>query len=129
MVDLNYRFIGNFQEFSCPLCGKVMRDPTRISCGHLYCRSCLDYFTLKEGPIACRRCNQRIEPKSGFLEVNIQNRISNLKVLCQNVQCSWYGFISEIGTHMLNCDFNLRCDVCEEIMEASLLPQHKEICS
>ncbi|XP_049325467.1 zinc-binding protein A33-like [Astyanax mexicanus] len=53
------------QDLSCPICYEVYNDPVVPSCGHSFCRTCLQRsWTLsseRECPI-CRRCSSREDP-------------------------------------------------------------------
>ncbi|XP_030641272.1 tripartite motif-containing protein 35-like [Chanos chanos] len=52
------------EDFSCPVCCDVFRDPLVLSCGHSVCKLCLQRFWekgIQECPL-CRRKSSRTEP-------------------------------------------------------------------
>ncbi|XP_040000548.1 uncharacterized protein LOC120799424 [Xiphias gladius] len=53
-------------QFCCPVCLEVLRDPVTIPCGHSYCLDCIeDYWkrTRQEGQYSCPQCRQVFNPR------------------------------------------------------------------
>ncbi|KAF7222286.1 E3 ubiquitin/ISG15 ligase TRIM25 [Nothobranchius furzeri] len=53
-------------QFCCPVCLEVLRDPATIPCGHSYCLDCIeDYWnTAKQrDQYSCPQCRQVFKPK------------------------------------------------------------------
>ncbi|KAJ3595345.1 hypothetical protein NHX12_004649 [Muraenolepis orangiensis] len=53
-------------QFSCPVCLEVLRDPVTIPCGHSYCWDCIeDYWNRTEhrGSVCCPQCRQLFNPR------------------------------------------------------------------
>ncbi|KAG7268796.1 hypothetical protein CRUP_012603 [Coryphaenoides rupestris] len=53
-------------QFSCPVCLDVLRDPVTIPCGHSYCSVCIeDYWdrNKSQGYFCCPQCRQLFNPR------------------------------------------------------------------
>lgn len=53
-------------QFCCPVCLEVLRDPVTIPCGHSYCLDCIeDYWNRakQKGQYSCPQCRQVFHPR------------------------------------------------------------------
>ncbi|XP_008283501.1 tripartite motif-containing protein 47-like, partial [Stegastes partitus] len=53
-------------QFCCPVCLEVLRDPVTIPCGHSYCLQCIeDYWNRpkQKGQYTCPQCRQVFNPR------------------------------------------------------------------
>uniref|UniRef100_UPI003AAAD56A tripartite motif-containing protein 16-like n=1 Tax=Centroberyx gerrardi TaxID=166262 RepID=UPI003AAAD56A len=53
-------------QFSCPVCLDVLKDPVTIPCGHSYCLDCIeDYWnrSKQKGNCSCPQCRQAFNPR------------------------------------------------------------------
>ncbi|XP_031437671.1 nuclear factor 7, brain-like [Clupea harengus] len=67
------------EDFSCPVCYNIYKDPVLLTCTHSICNTCLQKFWKAKGsrecPVCRRRCSKEIYP------VNLV-----LKNLCESFQ-------------------------------------------
>ncbi|XP_076846211.1 E3 ubiquitin-protein ligase TRIM35-like [Brachyhypopomus gauderio] len=82
------------EEFSCPVCCDIFRDPVLLSCSHSVCKTCLQQFWETKGsqecPV-CRRRSSRDDPPcnlalknlcEAFLASRSQRSSAGSEVLC-----------------------------------------------
>ncbi|XP_076849977.1 E3 ubiquitin-protein ligase TRIM35-like [Brachyhypopomus gauderio] len=82
------------EEFSCPVCCDIFRDPVLLSCTHSVCKTCLQQFWETKGsqecPV-CRRRSSKSEPPlnralknlcESFLASRSQRSSAGSEVLC-----------------------------------------------
>ncbi|XP_069548394.1 tripartite motif-containing protein 16-like protein [Brachyistius frenatus] len=53
-------------QFCCPVCLEVLRDPVTIPCGHSYCLDCIDDYwnrAERKGQRSCPQCRQAFNPR------------------------------------------------------------------
>ncbi|XP_056336707.1 tripartite motif-containing protein 16-like protein isoform X2 [Danio aesculapii] len=56
----------NQEQFSCPICMDLLRDPVTIPCGHNYCMECIKSFWEQKSQrklCSCPECRQSFNPR------------------------------------------------------------------
>ncbi|XP_076846213.1 E3 ubiquitin-protein ligase TRIM35-like [Brachyhypopomus gauderio] len=82
------------EEFSCPVCCDIFRDPVLLSCTHSVCKTCLQQFWETKGSRECPVCRRRFSKSNpplnralknlceSFLESTSQRSSAGSEVLC-----------------------------------------------
>ncbi|XP_076119162.1 nuclear factor 7, ovary-like [Alosa pseudoharengus] len=47
------------EEFSCPVCTEIYKDPVLLTCSHSFCKVCLQQFWKTKGSSECPVCRRR----------------------------------------------------------------------
>ena len=91
-------FIEKVQEFECPLCLHVTREPSLTGCcGQHFCHSCISQVTTDREP--CPLCKE--ENFTVLLDKKQNRRVLELKVSCTMKErgCDWTGELGHLTAH------------------------------
>ena len=98
----------NLEALQCPVCFEIVLEPVQTSCGHLFCKRCV------EGVTRCPVCRKQ------FTSVpdNFNNRrVRSLRVKCSFTAngCKWMGDLGDVGDHeVARCEFQPKpCPYCD----------------
>ena len=96
----NLEFVAPLaDEFKCPVCLSLMNEPKVTSCGHHFCKVCIDPVKQEPNP-KCPVCDE--------LEFNmisdraLEKKIKALKIYCINREngCHWTGELATLDEHL-----------------------------
>ena len=127
---VEYEFIDetkkNLEDLVCPICQEILSDPLITSCGHLFCRMCLERHG--GGPKDCPVCRQEYTVMSDQFHAR---RISGLKVKCSNARrgCKWSGELKDAKGHVgsSSCQFaDVLCkNSCGKYFRRTVIVDHE----
>ena len=134
-------FISEFpNEYKCPICEKVLRDPHRVSCcDEEYCKVCIE--PRLKNLHSCPACDYNNE--NGDISISQSRRtkriIGQLRCHCSNQRkgCEWEGELQEMDNHLnenptnenqlKGCNFTrVHCRYCQEMLPRNETGEHQE---
>ncbi|XP_065097931.1 E3 ubiquitin/ISG15 ligase TRIM25-like isoform X2 [Paramisgurnus dabryanus] len=94
-------------QFICPVCLDLLKDPVTIPCGHSYCMSCItNYWNQKDQKrdYSCPQCRQTFKPRPAL------NKNTILAEMVEKLKTKVHADVSA------QCSAgDVPCDVCTEI--------------
>ena len=90
----------------CIFCQDTFYDPTRLGCGHTYCKECISKW--KKSNTTCPICRKKIVKNQISQDIIANNIINDLIVTCNNKTCPWKGSILDLVKHMSYCVFDIK---------------------
>ncbi|KAK5600263.1 hypothetical protein CRENBAI_002621 [Crenichthys baileyi] len=93
-------------QFCCPVCLEVLRDPVTIPCGHSYCLDCIvDYWNTakQKDQYSCPQCRQVFNPKP---------LLSRNTVLAEVVEKLLKSEVQPTAQHLAKPE-EVKCSVCK----------------
>lgn len=68
---------GDLDELTCACCYSILHEPTTLTCGHTFCRSCIATWYLQSKQTSCPECRQKFY---GVPQINIMIRLVAIKL-------------------------------------------------
>jgi len=123
-------------EYSCCICTNILSKPVTISCGHSFCKSCLDrHFAEKPD---CPQCRAPVNSNEQAQKTDLKTEriIGKQAVQCPS-ECGWIGEFGLAGKslrdHLSTCDRALVCCIyknngCNKELNRSQIETHETEC-
>ncbi|XP_029856802.1 TNF receptor-associated factor 1 isoform X2 [Aquila chrysaetos chrysaetos] len=103
------------QKYLCSNCNNVLKKALQTLCGHRYCSACLSWIVRNNKNAICQKCKEEdpstlsegslLAEERAFGDAAINKEISELKVRCVTLGCSWSGIMKNFEEH--SCEGNL----------------------
>ena len=92
----------------CTICQDVFTDPMRISCGHTFCKGCLDQWinSYQGNRRDCPTCRQTFHQQATHKDLLAVEFLGREQVFCPHTSCTWTGRYDQVRNHMQTCEFN-----------------------
>lgn len=89
----------------CSICQDIFDDPYRITCGHTFCKKCLNDWEKKSRNELCPLCRNYYVKNFSGKDLIAQSLINESKVTCIYKGCPWKDKLSNLYYHIQNCLF------------------------
>ncbi|NXQ46602.1 TRAF1 factor, partial [Catharus fuscescens] len=126
------------QKFLCSNCNNILKKALQTLCGHRYCSACLTWIVRNNKNAICQKCKEE-DPNSlgeesllaeerAFGDAAINKEISELRVHCVTLGCSWSGIMKDFEEHQSLCEYALiPCHTgCGHVVMRRKLADHLE---
>ena len=91
---------------TCPICQEILDEPTRITCGHTFCKKCITKWEKKSNDYICPLCRDYYEPAYSGKDLLAQDMLNDASITCIYKGCPWKNKLGELNNHIQNCLFN-----------------------
>ena len=88
----------------CTICQEIFVEPMRISCGHTFCKNCINEWFNQRNGASCPTCRQDIIRAATHRDLLAIGFMEREDVFCSFGGCSWIGPFGMLSNHMSNCD-------------------------
>lgn len=87
-------------NFKCPLCGGILYNPVKDSCGHYFCFHCIYQYKLTSR--ICPLSTYTFQNTNNYPDIQLKHFINNKIIQCKNFNlgCSWTGLVGEYQKHL-----------------------------
>ena len=114
----------NLEALQCPVCFEIVLEPVQTSCGHLFCKRCV------EGVATCPVCREQFTSMPDHFN---NRRVRSLRVKCPCTAngCKWVGDLGDVGDHeAARCEFQPKpCPYCDfTTIQKVELQKHLDTC-
>uniref|UniRef100_A0A8C0UM37 TNF receptor-associated factor n=1 Tax=Cyanistes caeruleus TaxID=156563 RepID=A0A8C0UM37_CYACU len=105
------------QKFLCSNCNNILKQALQTLCGHRYCSACLAWIVRNNKTAICQKCKEEdpntlgeeslLAEERAFGDAAINKEISELRVHCVTLGCSWSGIMKDFEEHQSLCEYAL----------------------
>ncbi|NWI26644.1 TRAF2 factor, partial [Sula dactylatra] len=105
------------QKYLCSNCNNILKKALQTLCGHRYCSACLFWIVRNNKNAVCQKCKEEdpstlsegshLAEERAFGDAAINKEISELKVHCVTLGCSWSGIMKNFEEHQSLCEYAL----------------------
>ncbi|XP_069729435.1 TNF receptor-associated factor 1 isoform X2 [Phaenicophaeus curvirostris] len=105
------------QKYLCSNCNNVLKKALQTLCGHRYCSACFSWIVRNNKNAICQKCKKEdpstvseeslLAEERAFGDAAINKEISELKVHCVTLGCSWSGIMRNFEEHQSLCEYAL----------------------
>ncbi|NWS10202.1 TRAF2 factor, partial [Pachyramphus minor] len=125
-------------KYLCSNCNNILRKALQTLCGHRYCSACLAWILRNNKNAICQKCKEEdpdtlseeslLAEERAFGDAAINKEISELKVHCVTLGCSWSGIMKDFEEHQSLCEYALiPCHTgCGHVVMRKKLADHLE---
>ncbi|NXP39673.1 TRAF2 factor, partial [Leiothrix lutea] len=126
------------QKFLCSNCNNILKKALQTLCGHRYCSACLTWIVRNNKNAICQKCKEEdpntlgeeslLAEERAFGDAAINKEISELRVHCVTLGCSWSGIMKDFEEHQSLCEYALiPCHTgCGHVVMRRKLADHLE---
>ncbi|NXX25971.1 TRAF2 factor, partial [Nicator chloris] len=126
------------QKFLCSNCNNILKKALQTLCGHRYCSACLTWIVRNNKNAICQKCKEEdpntlgeeslLAEEKAFGDAAINKEISELRVHCVTLGCSWSGIMKDFEEHQSFCEYALiPCHTgCGHVVMRRKLADHLE---
>lgn len=123
------KFVDGLDErLKCPICKSIFDEPWQTSCGHRFCRNCLELLFGSENP-RCPVDNEPLSISQSFRDKCCEREVLDVHCFCRFNEkgCDWKGEFRRLELHEGSCQYgDMKCQACCETMERRHLKAHRE---
>uniref|UniRef100_A0A673HJX9 RING-type domain-containing protein n=1 Tax=Sinocyclocheilus rhinocerous TaxID=307959 RepID=A0A673HJX9_9TELE len=107
-------------DFSCPVCQEIFKNPVVLSCSHSFCKECLQQFwrtkKTQECPV-CRRRSSKEQPPHNLALKNLvwkkmQDMVQNSESDCRRSELAY----THTGNDAILTDFSIMCEEPDHLL-------------
>ncbi|NXL99829.1 TRAF1 factor, partial [Tyrannus savana] len=125
-------------KYLCSNCNNILKKALQTLCGHRYCSACLAWILRNSKNAICQKCKEEdpntlseeslLAEERAFGDAAINKEISELKVHCVTLGCSWSGIMKDFEEHQSLCEYALiPCHTgCGHVVMRKKLADHLE---
>ncbi|KAK9873052.1 hypothetical protein WA026_020786 [Henosepilachna vigintioctopunctata] len=106
--SINDSYLAPESRFECPICLAWLRDPVLTSCGHRFCRKCIEDWLQRENP-CCPVDNMKLTKDDIFPDNFTRREINQQRTKCPNIIRGCLEQLNplDVENHLLVCEFKL----------------------